>query len=146
MSIVYTFRPMYWVYTHNLITRSSFFFFFWNCESPHTSKWRLMVHTFNGSYLICGLATDVEEEMPPSYHVNQFHDDVIKWKHFPRNWPFVQGIHRPRWPVTRSFHVFFDQRLNKRLSKQPWGWWFETPSLSLWRQCNTSNVMDAVGN
>ena len=23
------------------------------------------------------------------------HDDVIKWKHFPRNWPFVRGIHRP---------------------------------------------------
>ena len=22
------------------------------------------------------------------------HDDVIKWKHFPRHWPFVQGIHR----------------------------------------------------
>ena len=22
------------------------------------------------------------------------HDDVIKWKHFPRNWPFVWGIHR----------------------------------------------------
>ena len=22
------------------------------------------------------------------------HDDVIKWKHFPRNWPFVLGIHR----------------------------------------------------
>ena len=25
------------------------------------------------------------------------HDAVIKWKHFPRYWPFVQGIHR--WPV-----------------------------------------------
>ena len=25
-------------------------------------------------------------------------------------------------PVTRSFDVFFDLRLNKRLSKQPWGW------------------------
>ena len=25
------------------------------------------------------------------------HDDVIKWKHFPRYWPFVRGIHR--WPV-----------------------------------------------
>ena len=24
-------------------------------------------------------------------------DDVIKWKHFPRYWPFVRGIHR--WPV-----------------------------------------------
>ena len=22
------------------------------------------------------------------------HDDVIRWKHFPRNWPFVRGIHR----------------------------------------------------
>ena len=25
------------------------------------------------------------------------HDDVIKWTHFSRYWPFVQGIHR--WPV-----------------------------------------------
>ena len=24
----------------------------------------------------------------------QSHDDVIKWKHFPRYWPFVRGIHR----------------------------------------------------
>ena len=23
-----------------------------------------------------------------------FHDDVIKWKHVPRHWPFVGGIHR----------------------------------------------------
>ena len=23
------------------------------------------------------------------------HDDVIKWEHFPRYWPFVRGIHRP---------------------------------------------------
>ena len=29
-------------------------------------------------------------------------------------------------PVTRSFEVFFDLRLNKRLSKKSWGWWFET--------------------
>ena len=39
-------------------------------------------------------------------------------------------------PVTRSFYVFFELRLNKRLSKQPWGWWFKTLSWSLWRQCN----------
>ena len=24
----------------------------------------------------------------------RWHDDVIKWKHFPRYWPFVRGIHR----------------------------------------------------
>ena len=39
-------------------------------------------------------------------------------------------------PVTRSFDVFFDLHLNKRLSKQSWGWWLETPSGSLWRHCN----------
>ena len=39
-------------------------------------------------------------------------------------------------PVTRSFDVSFDLHLNKPLSKQSRGWWFETPSGSLWRQCN----------
>ena len=38
--------------------------------------------------------------------------------------------------VTRSFDFFFDLRLNKQLSKQSWGWWFETLSRSLWRYCN----------
>ena len=40
--------------------------------------------------------------------------------------------------VTRNFDVFFDLRLNKRLSKLSQGWWFETPSQSLWRHCNRS--------
>ena len=39
-------------------------------------------------------------------------------------------------PVTRSFDVFFDLRLNKRLGKQSSGWWFETLSCPLWRHCN----------
>ena len=38
--------------------------------------------------------------------------------------------------VTRRFDVFFDLCLHKRLSKQFRGWWFETPSSSLWRHCN----------
>ena len=69
------------------------------------------------------------------------HHDVIKWKHFPRYWPFVRSIHRPavnspaQRPVTRSFDVFFVLHLNKRLSKQSWGWWFEAPSRPLWRHC-----------
>ena len=48
----------------------------------------------------------------------------------------VTGEFPSQRPVTRSFDVFFDLRLNKRLSKQQWGWWFETPSWSLWRHCN----------
>ena len=47
----------------------------------------------------------------------------------PREFPTLR-------PVTRSFDVFFDLRLNKRLSKQPLGWWFETPAWSLWRHRN----------
>ena len=39
------------------------------------------------------------------------YDDIIKWKHFPRYWPFVRGIHPSQRPVTRSFDVFFDLRL-----------------------------------
>ena len=48
----------------------------------------------------------------------------------------VPGEFPAQRPVTRSFDVFFDLRLNKRLSKQPWGWWFETPAWSLWRHHN----------
>ena len=48
----------------------------------------------------------------------------------------VTGEFPAQRPVTRSFDVFFHLRLNKRLSKQSWGWWFETPSRPLWRHCN----------
>ena len=48
----------------------------------------------------------------------------------------ITGEFPAQRPVTRSFDVFFDLRLNKRMSKQSWGWWFETPSLSLWRHSN----------
>ena len=73
------------------------------------------------------------------------HDDVIKWKHFPCYWPFVRGIHRSpvnsphkgQWRGALIF--FFDLRLNKRLRKQSWGWWFKTLSRPLWRHCNTQS-------
>ena len=39
-------------------------------------------------------------------------------------------------PVTRSFDVFFDLHPNKRLSKQWWGWWFETSPCPLRRHRN----------
>ena len=48
----------------------------------------------------------------------------------------VTGEFPAQMPVTRSFDVFFDLCLNKRLSKQWWGWWFEPPSRPLWRHCN----------
>ena len=32
--------------------------------------------------------------IPLAFPSKTLHDDVIKWKHFPRNWPFVRKIHR----------------------------------------------------
>ena len=48
----------------------------------------------------------------------------------------VTGEFPTQRPVTRSFDVFFDLRLNTRLGKQCWGWWFETPSRPSWRHSN----------
>ena len=47
----------------------------------------------------------------------------------------------PRWiPHTKASDAglwcFLDLRPKKRLSKQPWGWWFETLSRPLWRHHN----------
>ena len=60
-------------------------------------------------------------------------------------WEFTD----PRWipaqrPVTRSFDVFYDLHPNKRLSKQWWGWWFETPSCPLWRHRNGPGTKLAI--
>ena len=54
----------------------------------------------------------------------------------------VPGEFPTQRPVTRSFDVYFDLRPNKRLSKQPWGWWFETLSCSLWRHRNGDSASD----
>ena len=50
--------------------------------------------------------------------------------------PPVTGEFPKQRPVTRSFDALFDLCLNKRLSKQSWGWWFEMPSRPLWRHCD----------
>ena len=48
----------------------------------------------------------------------------------------VSGEFPAQRPVTRSFDIFFDMHLIKRLSKHSRGRWFETLSRPLWRHCN----------
>ena len=43
-------------------------------------------------------------------------------------------------PVTQSFDVFLDLRLNYRLSEQSSGWWFKTQSRPLWRHCKDEGM------
>ena len=53
----------------------------------------------------------------------QVHDDVIKWKHFPCYWPFVQGIHRSpvnsqhkgQWRRALMFSLIYT-RINGRVN------------------------------
>ena len=74
------------------------------------------------------------------------HDDVIKWNHFPRYWPFVRGIHRSpvnsphkgQWRGALMLSLIC--ALNKRLNKQSCGWWLEAQSHSLWHHCNARSV------
>ena len=70
------------------------------------------------------------------------HNDVIKWKHFPRYWPFVRGIHRspmnsPNKSQWRGALMFFICAwINGFNNKQSRRRWFETPSPPLCRHCN----------
>ena len=46
----------------------------------------------------------------------------------------VNSPHKGQWRGTLIFSLIC--ALDKRLTKQWWGWWFETLSGSLWRHCN----------
>ena len=82
-----------------------------NCSYFSNSWWRHQMETFYALLAICAGNSPVPGEFPT------------------------------KRPVTRSFDVFFDLRLNKWLSKQSWGWWFGTLSCPLWRHCNV--LMDS---
>ena len=56
----------------------------------------------------------------------------------------VTGEFPSQRPVMRSFDIFFDLRLTKRLSKRSRRRWFEMPSCSLWRHCNVVPNSDPV--
>ena len=80
------------------------------------------------------LITNIRRHMM-SLIIDALISTVIYMKHLPHHWPFVREIHRspvngefpPLRPVTQSFDVFCDLRLNKQLSKQS--------RRQLWRHC-----------
>ena len=78
------------------------------------SWWRHQMETFSALLAICAGNSPVPGELPAQR------------------------------PVTRSFDVFFYLRPNKRLSKQWWGWWFETLSCSLWRHCHVLHKINVT--
>ena len=73
----------------------------WSAGLDSSTWWRHQMETFSALLAICAGNSPVPGEFPAQR------------------------------PVTRSFDVFFDLQPNKRLSKQWWGWWFETPSWTI---------------
>ena len=63
---------------------------------------------------------------------------VAWWHHQMETFFRVTGHSAGNSPVTRNFGVFFDLRLNTRLSKQSWGSWFESLSRPLWRHSDVA--------
>ena len=61
-------------------------------------KWSLSVHVAYEQIRADLVTSEGGKEV--IYYGYFTHDDVIKWKHFTRYWPFVRGIHRS--PVNSS--------------------------------------------
>ena len=94
----------------------------WHCGNltiapvPAKEPWWIWINTSCEFFMNDWITTTKQSTTKPcayflGYTVNLkgipwwllYHDDVIKWKHFPRNWPFVRGIHRSRWiPHTKA--------------------------------------------
>ena len=91
-----------------------------------------------------------------SCHSNGVNDWLLPWRSGRKiRWSYsvsdnrhhlcqpVTGEFPSQRPVTRSFDVFFDMPLNKRLSKQSRRRWFETLLSPLWRN---RNALDSCVN
>ena len=91
-----------WAVPHEYLKRATVWFPMNTCnywsepsltEGPAQHMMMYIVYSMVllGFRLLCGYITFISETMGIIYW---YHDDVMKWKHFPRYWPFVQGIHR----------------------------------------------------
>ena len=140
---MYIYQIVNWIYIYIYIwfSRKQVFSFSFS---------QAIINFMSGNYCVQWVEYSVDlTEFPKKTHPHTItsmmtlgHDDVIKWKLFPRYWPFVRGIrrslvnspHKGQWRGAVIFSLIY--ALNKRLSKQSWDWWFETPSRLSWRHYN----------
>ena len=109
----FVYAPSQWETTSqcNIVSHwLSTYTIWYKCSRPWPGTWRHQMETVSALLAICAGNSPVPSEFPAQR------------------------------PVTRGFDVFFDLRPNKRLSKQLWGWWFETPSRPLW--CHRNEIWD----
>ena len=96
------------------------------------------------SYIYFRIGCPMPVQLASVNEIDTLHDDVIKWKHFPRYWPFVRVInrspvnstHKGQWRGALMFPLIY-----RWLSKQSGGWWFETLLRPLWRHWNEYTLL-----
>ena len=125
LTALFKFPPM-WKLVHTgpiiSIFESNHRHYNWNL-----SPWRCSTHKIismikmglNNHTLECCLTRAAWEAACLTWQPVLHHYYSIKWKHFPRYWPFVRGIHgssvdsRHKGPVTRIFDDLFNVSLKK---------------------------------
>ena len=127
--------------------------YYWIYYSQQCVEIRLFDHIKTNPYLLCchGYMNELKQSrqdsgltvsMRRTDFLMSFHDDVIKWKHFPRYWPFLRGIHRSpvnsphkgQWRGGLMFYlicVWINGWVNNREAGD-----FETLSRPLWHHRN----------
>ena len=73
-------KYIHFIFDESPTVQICFVFFVWLCYQLFMDSCHLLTHIHQGSL--------------HRYGVDWAHDDIIKWKHFLRYWPFVRGIHR----------------------------------------------------
>ena len=119
---------------------------------------KLFVYENVYEHVVCEMAAILSRrrwaKIKPNYNKTQLNVGIVKhawWRHQMETFSAllaicagnspVPGEFPAQKPVTQSFDVLFDPGLNKQLSKQLWGWWFETLSCSLCRHCNGKEIL-----
>ena len=109
-----------------------------------------MPHCFNtlhGLYVLnyfeANIKIYLDDNLETQSNYNVFMMTASNGNNFRVTGPLCREFTGHRWiPLTKASDVelwcFFDVRLNKRLNKQSWGWWFEMPPRSLWRHHNVA--------
>ena len=131
--------------THFSSPESRSYFILMNITAQHTEWKERHLHTIFFNILLYRF-TKHQRSIPCIYALVGQNWVIAWWRHQMKTFSAllvlcagnstVTGKFPSQRPVTRSFDVVFDLCLNKWLSKQLWGWWFETPSRSLWRHSN----------
>ena len=88
---VYTLPWMIHLYRSNLTTAHLLVL---ESTTPQPSVYRLLFYPL---YVLCVVHIRKQTSLSTKHHaftIQISHDDVNIWKHFPRYWPFVRGLHR----------------------------------------------------